>query len=129
MDELLTDRYRALFAGYGVGADQLVLDSIKGYIASRVDIYREDAMYFLLVNMDHMVVRALSGYVPGPSPLGFGMPWKIHPNDMASKISECFKLIEGSLDMPQDLKADAHAVMRAINANQKPLDLLLWWKG
>ena len=131
MDELLTNRYKALFAGYGVGGDRLVIDHVKGHLASREARYREDAMYFLLVNMDHMVVRALSGYIPGEdrSPVGYPMPTSIGSSEMINKIHECFDIIENHLETSSEERVDAHAVMRAINAAQQPLDVLLWWKG
>ena len=60
MDEPLGARYKALFRSYGVGGNGQVI-RLKGHIAERAERLREDAMYFLLVNMDHMVIRALSG--------------------------------------------------------------------
>jgi hypothetical protein len=130
MDDLVTHRYRTLFLTYGVGGNELIIENVKKYIASRENRYREDAMYFLLVNLDHMVVRPLSGYIPdlqrgSPSPTHLS----VQPKDMPQKIDECFKIIEKYLDVPSHERADVHAVMSAINAGRKELRITLWRTG
>lgn len=130
LDPALAERYGTLFATYGAGAADLLVRT-KGMIAERQNVLREDAMYFLLVNMDHMVIRSLFGYIPQPgSVLGRPMNQFSGPDDVERMVRDTLDIIMGELQGREaQLKYSANAVIRAISARSQDIaDRIAWWK-
>src|SRR5437868_11978008 len=131
MDPELGQRYAGLFKAYGVGGN-LDLLKLKGRIATQQEQLREDAMYFLLVNLDHMVRCPLAAYIPGDEmPLGKPMPDYVSHEAATEMADRCLDIV--LQDLPNHRRgadrAIANAVIRAINANsQKISEVVAWWR-
>jgi hypothetical protein len=127
----LGQRYAALFKAYGIGGN-LDLLKLKGRIALQEEQLREDAMYFLLVNLDHMVRCPLAAYIPGDEmPIGSPMPDYVSHDAAQEMVNRCLDIILE--DLPNHrigaARASANAVIRAINANsQKIGEVVAWWR-
>jgi hypothetical protein len=125
-------RYRALFRGYGSGGSpQLV--SLKERIAEQENVLREDAMYFLLISLDHMVIRSLSGYIPSidSTILGQPMPEFSSAEDVDRMVTRSLEEIYGDLAQhrTEGEKSSANDVIRTINAKTDALaEIILWWR-
>ena len=101
MDPLLTIRYQRLFQYYGIGGSPLLLDA-KNYLASRMQedplLLRADGALFLLVNIDHTIIRALSGYIPEPiSPHGSSIPTSMDPIRLGGALKQLIDIILSQL--------------------------------
>jgi hypothetical protein len=125
----LANRYRALFYAYGDGRDEL-LSRTKRRIRALDKVLREDAKYFLLVNLDHMVIRSMAGWFDPEH--GYGQ-------EPLYEMSHVNEMIEGFLTLVMDdigkyikdgeAKASANAVIRAINAKSNEIaGKILWWR-
>lgn len=128
----LADRYLGLFREYGTGGNDLVV-SLKGNIAERRSILREDAMYFLLVNLDHMLIRALSGYVPSGDGKPVGLPLQPYadPGKAGEIARQCLGIIEDELAQRRKggERSSANDVARAIvNRSDDISQIALWWR-
>jgi hypothetical protein len=129
----LGERYRALFHGYGAGRAHEFLD-LKFLIASHESVLREDAMYFLLLNLDHMVLQGLSGYIPaiaGGRIAGEPLPPFVEPARAQEMAAKTFHIINDELAQyrKSQPKSSANDVIRAINATTKAIsETILWWR-
>jgi hypothetical protein len=105
---------------------------LKAQIAEQEAVLREDAMYFLLVSMDHMVIQAFFGYLPeASSPLGQQMAPYASSEDVDKMVSQSLKEIfeELAAHRVSGAKSSANAVIRAINARHDKLsEIILWWR-
>ena len=131
MDELLTTRYQLLFRNYGIGGSGLVLRA-KTVIVDRMekepDFLRPDAAHFLLVNLDQMVIRPCSGYLPDPSkavprPLSV----TIEPANMGGLIEKYLDAVFQDLSSNESKPISSHALTRAIQRTWPQLGTLFNW--
>lgn len=129
MDPLLTRRYEALFRAYGTGCHPIVLDA-KNRITAALDntppLLRIDGAHFLLVNTEHMVFRALGGYIPDPD----GRPIDQRPSDSDPRrpVMECLEIILDDLSRPDVEKpASAHAVLLSVHLKWSQIGAKLTW--
>lgn len=130
LDRDLARRYGALFAAYGIGANYLLLET-KRWIAERVEVLREDAMYFLLVNMDHMVIRPICGYVPMPGDeIGRPMPPFRDDQEVSRMVRDTIDIIMEQLrEERTGEKYSANAVIRAISVKTQAIsEKVAWWR-
>jgi len=131
MDELLTTRYQTLFRNYGIGGNGLVLRA-KNVIVDRMekepDFLRADAAHFLLVNLDHMVIRPCSGYLPDPSiALPRALKTTIPPAEMPNLIEKYLQTIFEYLGAHESKPVSAHGLTRAILQTWPQLGTLFSW--
>jgi hypothetical protein len=140
MDPQLGARYRALFHNYGTGRGWMMAE-LKSRIAVKDRRLREDAMYFLLINLDHMVLQALSlnipePYIPEPETAPAGAVMKRYVDDPREALQMALNAFEIIHDGLREEKADpgkegysANAVVRAINARSDSIaNAILWWR-
>jgi hypothetical protein len=126
-------RYRELFRNYGTGLQFGPLIDLKGRLAEQDSNLREDALFFLLLNLDQMIGRAISGYIPDPNAALLAAP--MAPADGADRVRE---MTMNTLDVIlQELtntrkpgqKSSANDVIRAIQATSAKIsDIVLWWR-
>jgi hypothetical protein len=131
MDDLLTSRYAALFRGYGTGSHPIVLDvknHINGILEKHPGFLRIDAAHFLLVNADHMVFRALAGYIPALDPR-FNQPIDVSFSEdhLRTLVMECLQIILRDLDGQADKPATAHAVLLSLDRTWSEIGAKLTW--
>ena len=129
----LASRYRELFRNYGTGLQFGPLIQLKGRLAEQDAYLREDALFFLLLNLDHMIGRAFGAYIPDPNAATLGAPMALP--DGADKVLE---MTMNTLDVIlQELtntrtpgqKSSANDVIRAIQATSAKIsDIVLWWR-
>lgn len=125
MDAFLTARYERLFHEHGVGGNPIILD-IKSDIAHFIEKkhLRIDAAFFLLINFDHMVFRALSGYIPkAESALGDPMESIFSDEKLRDRANSCLDLIVNGLQN----SASAHDVLKAIDTVWSQIGEILSW--
>ena len=64
MDEILAERYMALYNRYSVNeASYQTKIFLRNWIESYPNRFRPDAIYFLIVNFDQMIIRPHAGTV------------------------------------------------------------------
>lgn len=112
MDDNLTNRYHALFQAYGVGGSPLVF-KLKERIQQNVDfsILRIDAAYFLLLNADHIVMRALSGSIKN-------QPQVLDNSTLENNALQYLEALLGDLKANStgtDMPFSVHAVIRSLD--------------
>jgi hypothetical protein len=131
MNELLTARYQTLFRNYGIGGNGLVLRA-KHLIVDRMErepnFLRADAAHFLLINLDHMVIRPCSGYMPDPlialpRPMNLTIPYAEMPNLIEKYLETIFDYLGANEDKP----VSAHGLTRAILQTWPQLGNLFSW--
>jgi hypothetical protein len=130
MDEVLTRRYEALFESYGVGGHGTVLD-LKKQIGQHVKtgFLRIDAAFFLLVNADHMVVRALTGAVLEPNGAGtvFINPVLAEDALRNNAIQYLAIIIQDLRDHVVERPVTSHAVLMSLDRTWAQMSQLLSW--
>jgi hypothetical protein len=126
-------RYRELFRNYGTGLQFGPLIQLKGRLAGEEEYLREDALFFLLLNLDQMIGRAFSGYIPDPNAATLGAP--MASADGADRVLEMTMdtlnviLQELANTRMPGQKSSANDVIRAIQATSgKISDIVLWWR-
>jgi hypothetical protein len=124
MDEVLARRYVALVYNY-----KPTVPWIKDVIFSRIESHlrpvRPDAAYFLLVNLDQMLVVPYAGHIdPGPSEDVFRYGDYTIEN-MRPKVESGLDIVFADLSNVEEVSA--HQVMLAIDRNWQELGLLFGW--
>jgi hypothetical protein len=130
MDPLLTLRYQTLFQYYGIGGNNLLLDT-KSYLTSRINqdpqLLRPDAALFLLVNIEHMIIRPLSGYIPDPmSPHGSPMRVSMDPLKLNGALKQFIDIILNDLQLAPK-PATAHSVLKSVDKYWAQIGKLFDW--
>jgi hypothetical protein len=130
MDDRLTERYEALFWHYGVGAHAIVI-KLKAHIATTMaaqpNFLRTDAAYFLLVNFDHMVFRALAGNVPALNKNEPALLQSMSEGDLDKKALDCLKLILSDLETNSITPVSAHSILLSLNRLWDQIGPMLTW--
>ena len=118
MDPLLTSRYESFFQYYGIGGDPLVRQAKKQLISrmqKEPDFLRADGALFLLVNIDHMIIRPLSGYVPDRnSKLGDAMKQSMSTKRLIGSLRKSIDIILNDLQAAAK-PTTAHAILKSID--------------
>jgi hypothetical protein len=130
VDDLLTRRYQSLFRNYGVGGNDLVLHAKRGIADSMEkdsEFLRADAAHFLLVNLDHMVIRPCTGYIPQAEQNFKAEELFIQRDDMQSRVDKCLEIIFNDLIKKGSRPNSSHDVLRSIEQTWPNLGNLLNW--
>lgn len=130
MDPLLTLRYQSLFSYYGIGGNPLLLDAKKSLI-SRMNqdpqLLRVDGALFLLVNIDHMIIRPLSGYIPERFSLdGSPMQVSMDPAQLDGALKQFIDTILNDLQLAPK-PATAHSVLKSVDKYWAQIGKLFDW--
>lgn len=133
IDDRLRNRYEVLFSLYGVGADPMVIQ-IKEMLADWVRYHegqlRADAIHFLLVNFDQLIIRPYAGFVPEPrsekQPYGLSMPSFRDRRDFLPTIERALNLVLEDVK-EKNAPVSAHEVMKTIDKNWDRLRELFGW--
>ena len=122
MDEILAARYQALFDRYTVsGASYQIKIFLRSWIQNHPDHFRPDAMYFLLVNFDQMIIHPHAGDVEDSA--GNLLELYEDPTDLVPKIEEAASIILTPL-LSETAPVSAHRVLQSINENWESLQAL-----
>jgi hypothetical protein len=146
MNEILEDRNQLLFHSYGIGQGKQRegdLSGLKAHISTWIERagprirstgrvrFRPDAAFFLLVNLDQMIIRAYfeplyenNRTLPIPE-ISISM-LKSGPNYLIETMLEIIFSNIGP-DSSDDHEISGHAVMRAIDRSWDKLGHLLGW--
>lgn len=135
LDPHLGARYKALFHNYGTGRGFFAMPALKSAISDKERRLRDDAAYFVLVNLDHMVIQALSLYIPEPSTSTNGTTMRPHvanPSEAYRMALDALNIIQEGLKEepdPGDEGYSANAVIRSISRKSEKIgEAILWWK-
>ena len=127
MDEILAARYQALFDRYTVsGASYQIKTFLRSWIQNHPDHFRPDAMYFLLVNFDQMILRPHAGDVEDLEGILLGRYRDQTEPDLIERIENAINIILTPL-IEETAPISAHRVLQSIDENWARLqDLFLW---
>jgi hypothetical protein len=129
MDEKLIDlRYDALFEAYKPSRPLLleIKDHLSNKILEKPGLLRGDAKVFLLVNVDQMIIRALTGKIPTVSSID-GLSEIKSESDLRPALHSCIDMIIDDVRHDDVLPVSAHSIMRSMDRRWKDIELLLGW--
>lgn len=130
MDELLETRYRLLFQSYAMGETGAV-GRFKALIQDWNEAHRQrlrwDAAFFLLVNLDQMLIRPYFGefQVEGTRFLPF--PQGFSANQWFERTQEATRMVLDYLDRNGGEAISSHDALKAIEETWERLALLFGW--
>jgi hypothetical protein len=131
MDELLATRYRLLFQSYAAGDTGFTVAFKRKIVEWNVKNggrLRSDAALFLLVNLDHLIMRpycgAIAVAVEGDRLLP--LPNDLSANEWFARGQQATELILEHLGTSAE-EISAHDVLRAIDVNWEKLGSMFWW--
>jgi len=124
MDEVLARRYEALFNSYEPRAPW-----IKDEVSSRIQLHpglvRPDAAYFILVNLDQMLIVPYAEHIVlGPIENAFHYGEYTIEN-MRPKVQVALGIVFADLSNVEEVSA--HQVMRAVDRKWPQLKVLFGW--
>ena len=126
MDEILAARYQALFDRYSVReASYNTKVFLRNWIQNHPDHFRPDAMYFLLVNFDQMIIRPYAGYVED-SAGNLLDSYNQTELDLVPNIERAIDIILTPL-LEETPPVSAHMVLKSIDNNWGRLRALFGW--
>lgn len=127
MDDILTERYRVLWLNYGMGSGRALL-SAKEQIHNAVmdKRLRVDGALYLLVNLDHMILRPYFAYIPDEESRAMSIPRDWKQSDIEGKLVSATKIILNSISA-YDEPASSHRIMRAIESVWDELSQIFEW--
>jgi hypothetical protein len=131
MDEILAQRYMALFLAYDFGG-RGTLASIKQRIQHLTPMFfRPDAALLLLSLYDQMILRPYSGPIFSLNqPAGEWMPVPSIGRDLDAfmgRVNQSFDLIHGQLETTAERPVSSHQVLRAILNSWPTISELFGW--
>lgn len=127
MDELLEQRYRTLFRIYGAGDSGLLLRA-KNRIYHEFEetgVLRADAALFLLVNVDHMLLRPYAGYVPALDGRPVEPPALFKDYEIVEPLDKTLEIIFRNLQGERPYSA--HDVAGAVETSWRELAQIFLW--
>lgn len=131
MNEWLDQRYRVLFATYGVGGSSRiwrVKDRLAPLLNASKPLFRSDAAYFLLVNFDHMITRPYTGFVPAPTTeFNKEIPAVLTRDELAGRVDRSLDAIITKLEAADEKPVSAHEVLQATHESWETLSEYLVW--
>ena len=140
MDQLLDERYRFLFNSYGTpeAAEAFrsyerneVVPYLKKQIESKLEgrtrQFRPDALLFLLINLDQMVIRAC--FSPLETKERILAPTEVSPDVKSPQqaVDQILAFVLDYLDYRIAAPVSGHEVLQAIDKSWKQLAELFKW--
>jgi hypothetical protein len=132
MEKLLEKRYEVLFSLYGVFGNPVVIktkEMLVNWVKSHEGQLRRDAIYFLLVNFDEMIIRPYAGFVPKPidiEPYGLSMDCLKSESEILKNVEDALSIILKDV-LNKTPPVSAHEVMKSIDENWEELQNLFPW--
>ncbi len=129
MNGLLTTRYRLLFQSYAAGDTGAAVQFKRRIIewnANNGGRLRWDAALFLLINLDHLIMRPYFGEISGEANGVLPLPNELAASDWFARATDATGLILAWMAKSEG-EISAHDVLQIIDENWKELDSIFLW--